>query len=122
VRGAARLAREIGVPVPTEDYGRATLDALEALLRACDPFPTAYRAAWEDVGRHVLDDVREEQRDGAARCDAHGDRRVPARVGPALQWARNGFRQVWEDDGTFRHGTSSATSFLIGFRQVSAQG
>lgn len=63
---ATRLARELGVPLPMEEYGRATLEALEALLQAGDPFPTAYRAAWEDVGRHVLDDMREEQRDGAA--------------------------------------------------------
>ena len=63
---ATRLARELGMPLPAEDYGRATLNALDALLRTGDSFPTAYRAAWEDVGRHVLDGLREEQGDGAA--------------------------------------------------------
>jgi hypothetical protein len=60
------LIAMLGVPPPEEDYGRAALDALEARLRAEDPFPTAYRTAWEDVARHVLDDLREESRHGAA--------------------------------------------------------
>lgn len=57
---ADALARRLGVPSPSEDYGRATLDALDALLVRDDPFPTDYRGAWEDVGCHALDDLREE--------------------------------------------------------------
>jgi hypothetical protein len=60
------LIAMLGVPPPEEDYGRATLDALEARLQTEDPFPTAYCAAWEDVARHVLYNLREDGRHGAA--------------------------------------------------------
>jgi len=57
---ADALARMLGAPSPSEDYGRAALDALDDLLRRDDPFPTDYRGAWEDVARHVLNDLRDE--------------------------------------------------------------
>ncbi len=60
------LARRLGVPLPHEDYGRATLDAFGDLLNRDSPFPTDHVGAWEDVGRHVLDDLREEALDYAA--------------------------------------------------------
>jgi hypothetical protein len=53
------LAHSSGVALPSEDYGRATLLALDRLLAADDPLPPDYYGAWEDVGRHVLDDLRE---------------------------------------------------------------
>ena len=61
-----RLAERLGVPSPREDYGRATLDALDSLLNRDSPFPTDRAGAWQDVGRHVLDDLREEALDYAA--------------------------------------------------------
>jgi len=57
---ADALARMLGVPSPAEDYGRAALDALDDLLQRDDPFPTNYRGAWEDVARHILHDLRDE--------------------------------------------------------------
>jgi len=57
---AGALIRMLGVPSPSQDYGRAALDALDDLLRRDDPFPTDYRGAWEDVGRQVLNDLRDE--------------------------------------------------------------
>jgi hypothetical protein len=53
------LARSCGVPLPSEDYGRATLHALDRLLAGDDPVPPDYFGAWEDVGRYVMDDLRE---------------------------------------------------------------
>jgi len=61
-----KLAEWLGVPSPHEDYGRATLDALDGLLNYDSPFPTDHVGAWQDVGRHVLDDLREEALDYAA--------------------------------------------------------
>jgi len=59
-------AERLGVPSPHEDYGRATLDALDGLLNRDSPFPIDHIGAWQDVGRHVLDDLREEALDYAA--------------------------------------------------------
>lgn len=53
------LGRAYDVPPPSEDYGRATLLALNQLLAGNDPVPPDYYGAWEDVGRHVMDDLRE---------------------------------------------------------------
>jgi len=61
-----KLAERLGVPSPHEDYGRATLDALDGLLNHGSPFPMDHVGAWQDVGRHVLDDLREEALDYAA--------------------------------------------------------
>jgi hypothetical protein len=63
---AARLARELGVPQPEEDYGRDTLRALDRLLAGDDPVAPDYWGAWEDVGRHVMDDLRAEAAGHAA--------------------------------------------------------
>ncbi len=63
---AGALVRMLGAPSPSEDYGRAALDALDDLLRRDDPFPTDYRGAWEDVARHVLNDLRDENLSHAA--------------------------------------------------------
>lgn len=57
---AEALAAQLGVPPPGEDYGRATLIALDCLLVVDNPAPLDYQGAWEDVGRHVLADLREE--------------------------------------------------------------
>jgi hypothetical protein len=57
---ADALARAYGVPLPSEDYGRATLIALDRILAGGKPVPPDHFGAWEDVGRHVLDDLREE--------------------------------------------------------------
>jgi hypothetical protein len=64
---AAATALSLGVPQPDEDYGRATLIALDRLLAGADPVPPDYRGAWEDVGRHVMDDLREESVSHATR-------------------------------------------------------
>jgi hypothetical protein len=57
---ADALAHRYGVPPPSEDYGRATLLALDRLLAGDDLLPPDYYGAWEDVGRHVMDDLRGE--------------------------------------------------------------
>jgi len=61
-----KLAEQLGVPSPHEDYGRATLGALDGLLNRSAPFPMDHVGAWQDVGRHVLDDLCEEALDYAA--------------------------------------------------------
>ena len=55
------LARELHVRPPEEDFGRATLRDLDRLLAGGDPLPPDYIGAWEDVGRHVIDDLRAEE-------------------------------------------------------------
>jgi hypothetical protein len=57
---ADALSSRLQVPKPDEDYGRATLTALDRLLAGDDPVPPDYIGAWEDVGRHVIADLREE--------------------------------------------------------------
>jgi hypothetical protein len=57
---AGAVARGLGMPPPDEDYGRATLMALDRLLAGDNPVPPDYFGAWEDVGRHVIADLREE--------------------------------------------------------------
>jgi hypothetical protein len=57
---ADTLAARLNVPKPHGDYGRATLIALDRLLAGDDPVPPDYAGAWEDVGRHVIADLREE--------------------------------------------------------------
>jgi hypothetical protein len=57
---ADALAHRHGVPPPSEDHGRATLLTLDRLLARDDPLPPDYYGAWEDVGRHVMDDLRKE--------------------------------------------------------------
>jgi hypothetical protein len=52
------ISRELGVPVPGEDYGRASLRALSALLACNQPFPFDFARAWEDVADHILDDLK----------------------------------------------------------------
>jgi hypothetical protein len=64
---AAATALSLAVPPPDEDYGRATLVALDRLLAGDDPVPPDYWGAWEDVGRHVLQDLREESVTRATR-------------------------------------------------------
>jgi hypothetical protein len=50
----------LDVPRPDEDYGRATLSALDRLLAGDDPVAPDYLGAWEDAGRHMIADLREE--------------------------------------------------------------
>ena len=57
---ANTLAERLAVPAPAEDYGRATMTALAARLSHDDTFPFDYAGAWEDVGRHIVADLREE--------------------------------------------------------------
>ncbi len=57
---ADALAARFNLPTPREDYGRATLDALDDLLNRDVPFHADRVGAWQDVGRHVLDGLREE--------------------------------------------------------------
>ena len=57
----ATLARELHVRPPEDDFGRSTLRDLARLLAADDPLPPDYIGAWEDVGRHVIDDLRTEE-------------------------------------------------------------
>ncbi len=51
------LARDLDVRPPEDDFGRATLRDLARLLAADDQLPPDYIGAWEDVGRHVIDDL-----------------------------------------------------------------
>jgi hypothetical protein len=64
---AGAIAGLLGVPRPEEDYGRATLRALDRLLAGDEPVPPDYRGAWEDVGRHVMADLRAEPAAHGAR-------------------------------------------------------
>jgi hypothetical protein len=64
---ADALARRLGVPPPADDYGRATLLALDRLLAGDQSMPPDYYGAWEDVGRHAIADLREEAALYAAR-------------------------------------------------------
>jgi hypothetical protein len=52
------IAAELGVPSPADDYGRACLRALSALLARDQPFPFNYARAWEDVAEHILEGLR----------------------------------------------------------------
>jgi hypothetical protein len=52
------IAAALGVPSPADDYGRACLRALSALLARDQPFPFDYMRAWEDVAEHILDGLR----------------------------------------------------------------
>src|SRR5207249_11833875 len=54
----AGIAVELGVPSPADDYGRACLRALSALLARAQPFPFDYMRTWEDVAEHILDGLR----------------------------------------------------------------
>lgn len=57
---ADALAARLAVPLSREDYGRPALEALSDELNSGEPFAVDHVGAWEDVARHVLDDLREE--------------------------------------------------------------
>ena len=59
---AEYVARELVVPSPREQYGRACLSALADLLRVDQPFPFAYEREWHDAADHVLESLRAEAR------------------------------------------------------------
>lgn len=56
------LASMLGVPPPDEDYGRACLRALSALLARDQVFPYDYEQGWWDVAGLVLEDLRVQAR------------------------------------------------------------
>lgn len=60
------VARALGVPSPSIDYGRPCLDAVAELLRRGQPFPFAFEPAWQDVAEHVLEALRAEARNWSA--------------------------------------------------------
>jgi hypothetical protein len=64
---AEDLAAELGVPSPTEDYGRLCMQAVADLPRAGQVFPFNYDSAWNDVAGHVLADLRLTARVRSAR-------------------------------------------------------
>jgi hypothetical protein len=64
---ADALVRRLRVPPPEDDYGRATLMALDRLLTDDNQTPPDYFSAWEDVGRHAIADLRQEAYPHATR-------------------------------------------------------
>jgi hypothetical protein len=59
---AERLATELGLPSPADDFGRPCLVAAAQLLRARDPFPFNHEADWRDAAHRLLAQLAREAR------------------------------------------------------------
>lgn len=52
------LAAALGVPPPTDDYGRPCIAATAELLRSGESFPYNHERSWHDAAQHVLEELR----------------------------------------------------------------
>jgi hypothetical protein len=59
---ADHIARELGLPLPSIDFGRPALHAAADLLRNGAPFPFNYEADWDNAIYRLLDQLAREER------------------------------------------------------------